>query len=147
MSDVKRYLNQVRYIDQNIRSRQTELDNIRKNIPSASNWKQDMVQESRQSKSFVDKLVKLDEEITEKIDELVEIREKVTKQISQLKTPESEIILRERYINMRYFSDIADLLNTSERQVKRLHGQSLVEFETLFQKEIDEFINKISKCP
>lgn len=140
MSDVKRYLGQVRYIDQRIESKIRELDNLRKNIPSASNWKVDNVQESNRNRSFVDRLVALDGEITNEVDRLVDIRRKISREMSALKTSEAEIILRERYINLRSFSDIANFLCLSERHVKRLHGQALVEFETIYRKEIDKFI-------
>lgn len=144
MSNVRRYLNQVRYIDQNIGSRQQELDNLRTTISSGSDWKQDVVSSSRQAKSFVDKLVKLDSEITAKIDELFELKTVVTNQIDQLELSEHVVILREKYLNQRTFDYIARQLHTSERHVKRLHGDALQDFEDKFKDEIEDFIKS---CP
>lgn len=144
MSNVRRYLNQVRYIDQNIGSRQQELDNLRTTISSGSDWKQDIVSSSRQAKSFADKLVKLDAEITAKIDELFDLKTIVTDQIDQLELSEHVVILREKYLNQRTFDYIARQLHTSERHVKRLHGDALQAFEDKFKDEIEDFIKS---CP
>lgn len=144
MSDVRRYLNQVRYIDQNIGSRQQELENLRTTISSGSDWKQDIVSSSRQAKGFLEKLVKLDEEITTKIDELIDFKARVTDQIDQLELSEHVVILREKYLNQRTFDYIARQLHTSERHVKRLHGDALQAFEDKFKDEIEDFIKS---CP
>ena len=144
MSNVRSYLNRVRYIDQNIGSRQQELDNLRTIISSGSDWKQDIVSSSRQAKSFVDKLVKLDAEITAKIDELFNLKTIVTEQIDQLELSEHVVILREKYLNQRTFDYIARQLHTSERHVKRLHGDALQAFEDKFKDEIEDFIKS---CP
>lgn len=144
MSNARRYLNQVRYIDQNIGSRQQELDNLRTTISSGSDWKQDIVSSSRQAKSFVDKLVKLDAEIAAKIDELFDLKTIVTDQIDQLELSEHVVILREKYLNQRTFDYIARQLHTSERHVKRLHGDALQAFEDKFKDEIEDFIKS---CP
>lgn len=144
MSDVKRYLSQVRYSNQDINSRQKELDDLRMNIPSASNWKSDPVQESHTNRSFVDKLVKLDDEITRKIDRLIDLKRTISHQIDQLETKEHYIVLRERYLNQRSYEYIADVMYTSDRHVRRIHGEALEAFRIKFQKEIEEFIKS---CP
>lgn len=138
-NDARRYLSQVRYIDQNISSRQHELDNLRTNIPSGSDWKQDVVSQTRSQKSFVDRLVQLDEEISQKVDDLVNVKEAITKQIDALELNEHIVILRERYLNQKTFDYIARALHTSERHAKRLHGDALTAFGTQFEKEINEF--------
>ena len=144
MSDVKRYLNQVCHIDQTIKSRQQELNDLRRNIPSASNWQQDVVSRSRENKNFVDRLVKIDEEISQKIDDLIGVKAKISKEIDQMNTYEHFIILRERYLNRKSFEYIASELNMSERHLKRLHGSALKEFSDKFSQEIDEFVKT---CP
>lgn len=144
LSDVKQYLNQVRYSNQDINSRQKELDDLRRNIPSASNWKTDPVQETHTNGSFVDKLVKLDDEISNKIDRLIEAKRTISNQIDQLEVKEHHIVLRERYLNQRSYEYIADVMYTSDRNVKRIHGRALEEFRTKFQQEIDSFIKS---CP
>lgn len=141
MSDAKRYLNQVRYIDQNIGSRQQELDNLRTTISSGSDWKQDIVSSSGQARSFADKLVKLDAEITSRIDELVDLKAKVTEQIDKLEVSDHVVILREKYLNLSTFDSIARKLHLSERHVKRLHGDALQAFGEKFKDEIKAFID------
>ena len=85
-------------------------------------------------------MVKLDEEITTKIDELIDFKARVTEQIDQLEISDHVVILREKYLNQRTFDYIARKLHTSERHVKRLHGDALQAFEEKFRGEIEAFI-------
>ena len=144
MSDVQRYLNQISYIDQNINSRRQELDNLRKNIPSASDWQQDIVTSSRENRSFVDQLVKIDEDIIKKIEQLIHLKDKISSELDELEVPEHTIILRDRYMNKKTFERISLEMYISERHTKRIHGNALKEFEEKFSAEIEDFIKR---CP
>ena len=132
MQQVKEYLAQARYLDADINSRQQELDMTRKNLTSlqGQELKQDVVQSSRAG-HYDDKfslLFEISETITEKIDELVKLKQDISRRIDKLDDRVYVIILRERYINMLEFHQIANRLNQSERHITRMHGQALVDF-------------------
>ena len=129
----KEYLSKAYYLDKDIDSRQRELDLMRKNLTSVktTQMQQDIVQSSNSHHydERYSKLIELDEDITQKIDELVQFKTKITKEIDRVADKLNMIILRERYINMLEWHEIANLLDQSERHVTRLHGYALEDFE------------------
>lgn len=129
----KEYLSRAYYLDKDIDSRQRELDLMRKNLTSVktTQMQQDIVQSSNSHHydERYSKLIELDEDITKKIDELVQFKTKITKEIDRVTDKLNMIILRERYINMLEWHEIANLLDQSERHVTRLHGYALEDFE------------------
>ena len=132
MRQVKEYLLQARYLDADINSRQRELDMTRNNLTSlqGQELKQDVVQSSRAG-HYDDKfnlLFEIDDAITDKIDKLVRLKQDISDRIDKVDDRIYTIILRERYINMLEFHQIANRLNQSERHVTRMHGQALIDF-------------------
>ena len=132
MQRVKEYLAQARYLDADINSRQQELDMTRKSLTSlqGQDLKQDVVQSSRTG-HYDDKfnlLFEISEKINGKIDELVELKQDISRRIDKLDDRVHVIILRDRYINMFEFHQIANRLNQSERHITRMHGQALIDF-------------------
>ena len=132
MRQVKEYLLQARYLDADINSRQRELDMTRNNLTSlqGQELKQDVVQSSRAG-HYDDKfnlLFEIDDAITDKIDKLVRLKQDISDRIDKVDDRIHVIILRERYINMLEFHQIANKLNQSERHVTRMHGQALIDF-------------------
>ena len=130
MNKSKNYLMQLWYIDKDIQSRITERDNILTTQISGIDYSRDNVQETEKVyDNRYTKYIELGEEIDKKIDELVDLKSKVTKQIDKLEDKLSMIILRERYINMRNWSEIAVILNKKDvRQVHYLHKVALNQF-------------------
>src|SRR5699024_11910040 len=111
VQQVKEYLEQASYLDADINSRQQELDMTRKNLTSlqGQELKQDVVQSSREG-HYDDKfslLFEISETINSKIDELVELKQDISRRIDKLDDRVYVIILRERYINMLEFHQIA----------------------------------------
>lgn len=132
MQQVKEYLAQARYLDADINSRQRELDMTRNNLTNlqGQELKHDIVQSSRAG-HYDDKfnlLFEIDETITDKIDKLVRLKQDISDRIDKVDDRIYTIILRERYINMLEFHQIANKLNQSERHVTRMHGQALIDF-------------------
>lgn len=134
----KEYLSKAIYLDKDIDSRQRELELMRKNLTSVRTpqMQTDMVQSSRKGHydDRFNKLIELDEQITAKIDDLVEFKAKITKEIDRVPDKLLMVILRERYINMLEWHEIANHLGQSERHVKRLHGEALQEFQKSNEK-------------
>lgn len=128
----KDYLSKIRHIDSDIRSRQSELDQLRQTIVlKTSTIKGEVIQETRQG-AFDERYMKMieqAEEIDAKIDELVEEKIKVSNQIDLLDDRVSRIILREKYINLKTFEEIAKILDYELSWIHRLHGKALKEFK------------------
>ena len=112
----KEYLSKIKHIDSDIRSRQNELDQLRQTIAlKTSTIKAEVIQETRQG-AFDERYMKLieqAEEINVKIDELVDEKIKVSNSIDLLDDRVSRIILREKYINLKSFEEIAKVLGLS----------------------------------
>ena len=128
----KDYLNQIRYINQEIQSRTEERNHLRSAVMiKTSSFQTDKVQTSG-APHFDDKYMKFieaSEEINNKIDKLIELKMTVSNQIDLLDKPEHRILLRLRYIDLKNFEEIAVKMNYDIRQVTRLHGNALQEFE------------------
>lgn len=131
-TDPKVYLNQIRYIDNDIKSRQEEISRLRASIDiKASTIKQDIVQESHTGRYddrymlLVDKVTEMDE----KVKSLVDMKIRVSNQIDLIDERLSRIILREKYLNLKTFEQIADGLEYDLRHIYKLHGQALVHFK------------------
>ena len=132
MQDPKEYLNQIRYTNQEIQSRVEERNELRQAVMiKTSSFQTDKVQESGTT-NFDDKYMKfieVSEDINEQVDELFNLRLRVSNEIDRLEKPEHRILLRMRYINLKTFEEIAVKMNYDIRQVTRLHGNALQEFE------------------
>jgi hypothetical protein len=82
----------------------------------------------------VDKILKMESKIDNLIDEYVDKKNLI---ISQIDSMENEIyyqILFARYIEKKTFEKIADEMSYSWRQIIRLHGVALQEFEKKYGK-------------
>lgn len=125
----KEYLSQIRYIDNDIRSRQEEVERLQSMLTvNTSSIKEDKVQESRQG-YYDDRYMaylKEKEKINSLIDELVNLKVKITNEIDLLEDRRYRVILREYYLNMRSFPNIAYSMNYDLRHVHRLHGEALL---------------------
>ena len=138
MQNAKEYLSQIRYINQDIKSRVDERNQLRQSLMiKTSSFKKDKVQESGTT-NFDDKYMKfieVSESINSKIDDLVDLKMRVSNEIDLLDKPEHRIILRLRYVNLNTFEEVAVKTDYDIRQVHRLHGNALQDFE-----------KRVSKC-
>lgn len=129
--DVKEYLNQIKYTNQEIQSRIDEKNQLRSAVSlKTSSFQTDKVQETG-TLHFDDKYMKYIEvadEINEKIDELVDLKLSISNEIDRLDKSEHRILLRLRYINLRPFENIAVAMQYDIRQVHRIHGNALKAF-------------------
>jgi len=128
----KDYLNQIRYVNQEIASRIEERNDLRQSVAlKTSSFQDDKVQTSG-TLHFDDKYMKFveaSEEINAKIDELFDLRMQISNEIDRLDKPEHRIILRLRYINLHTFEEVAVKMQYDIRQIHRLHGNALQEFD------------------
>ena len=128
----KEYLNQIRHIDMDITSRQEEAVRLRSAITiKTSTLKESVIQESHGG-SYDDKYMMLigkSEEINEKVDELVDTKIKVSNEIDMIDDRLYRIILREKYLNLKTFEQIAELTKYDVRYIHKLHGKALNQFK------------------
>lgn len=131
MHDVKEYLNQIRFINQEIQSRVDERNELKEAITIKSpNIKADKVQESG-NLNYDDKYMKFieaSEVINEKIDEMINLKMHISNEIDKLDKPEHRLILRLRYINLKTYEEISVAMCYDIRQIHRMHGSALQEF-------------------
>ena len=131
MYDVKDYLNQIRFINQEIQSRIEERNELREAVAIKSpKITADKVQESG-NLNYDDKYMKFieaSEVINEKIDEMINLKMQISNEIDRLEKPEHRLILRLRYINLKSYEEISVAMCYDIRQIHRMHGSALQEF-------------------
>lgn len=135
--DVKEYLNQIKYTNQEIQSRIDEKNQLRSAVSlKTSSFNENKVQETG-TLHFDDKYMKYIEvadEINEKIDELVDLKLSISNDIDRLDKSEYRILLRLRYINLHSFENIAVTMQYDIRQIHRMHGNALQAFSECVTK-------------
>ena len=130
MSETKEYLNQIRYINQDIGSLKEELKNMNASFLGSQQLKPDKVQTSARE-SYDEGLVayvELKNNIDKKIADLIQLNMKIGNEINQLSDHNQRYVLRERYILNKSWKDIAFSLNYTERHIHRIHGKALNSF-------------------
>ena len=93
---------------------------------------------SRKTENLAIKLAEAAEVYIKAEEEAQAIKEQVEDTINSLPPGMSGVVLYERYINLSKWEDIAKLLHYSLRGILKIHGQALIEVDTLIQKEKDK---------
>lgn len=136
--DTKQYLGQISRLDRMIKNKMTELSQYKDLIYGLSG----VVNEERVQKSpdfdkmtgKVAKVLKIESKIDELIDEYVDKKNLIISQIDSIENETYYEILFARYIEKKTFEKIADEMMYSWRQIIRLHGKALQEFEKIYGK-------------
>ena len=131
--DTKTYLQQISRLDRMINNKLSEISQLRELAMSVSAVKnEERVQNTPNFDKIGTSYCKI-EEMEEKLDKLIdEYVDKKNLIISQIDGIENETyyeILFARYIEKKTFEKIADEMTYSFRNVTRLHGRALQEFE------------------
>ena len=131
--DTKTYLQQISRLDRMINNKLSEISQLRELAMSVSSVKnEERVQNTPNFDKIGTAYCKI-EEMEEKLDKLIdEYVDKKNLIISQIDGIENETyyeILFARYIEKKTFEKIADEMTYSFRNVTRLHGRALQEFE------------------
>lgn len=129
----KSYLNQIRIIDQDIQSRIEEKQRLYATLIGSPSITHDVVQSSKTDaydERYM-KIIEAGEEIDKRIDKLVDKKIEASQKVDKLGESDSMsmLILRERYINLKSWEEIAEQMSYSIRHVNRLHGEALNKFE------------------
>lgn len=134
--DTKQYLNQISRYDLMIKNKMSELSQYKELMYgiSAINY-DERVQTSPDFDKMsgkIDKVLKMEGKIVKLIESYVDKKDLI---ISQIDTMENETyyrILFARYIENKTFEDIASEMKYSWRQIIRIHGRALQEFEKTY---------------
>ena len=85
--------------------------------------------------STVAKIVDLEGDTDKLVNEFTDKRNHIIQQIDNMSNTDYYNILSLRYVNGNTFEEISKLTTWSIRQVFKLHGKALLEFERLYGKE------------
>ena len=129
----KEYLGQISRLNRMINNKLTEIAQLKDMAASISAPQNgDRVQTTPNFDKIGTKYAKIDEmerKIDGMVDELVDKKEKIIQQIDSMEDENTYNILFERYIEKKTFEVIATEMKYSWRQVVRLHGTALKQFE------------------
>lgn len=146
--DTKSYLNQISLLDRKINNKLSELSQLKDLACSLS-----AVENKERVKSSPDfdligkKYAKIDElerTINNLVDEFVDKKAKIISQIDGIEQECYYQVLFARYIEKKTFEKIADEMNYSFRNITRIHGKALREFE---KKYGQEYLWCVLECP
>ena len=131
--DTKTYLQQISRLDRMINNKLSEISQLRELAMSVSAVKNE---ERVQNTPNFDKIgtayckiEEMEEKLDKLIDEYVDKKNLIISQIDKIENETYYEILFARYIEKKTFEKIADEMTYSFRNVTRLHGRALQEFE------------------
>lgn len=129
----KEYLGQISRLNRMINNKLTEIAQLKDMAVSISAPQSgERVQTTPNFDKIGTKYAKIDEmerKIDGMVDELVDKKEKIIQQIDSMEDENTYNILFARYIEKKTFEVIATEMKYSWRQVIRLHGTALKQFE------------------
>lgn len=129
----KEYLGQISRLNRMINNKLTEIAQLKDMAASISAPQNgERVQTTPNFDKIGTKYAKIDEmerKIDGMVDELVDKKEKIIQQIDSMEDENTYNILFARYIEKKTFEVIATEMKYSWRQVVRLHGTALKQFE------------------
>lgn len=129
----KEYLGQISRLNRMINNKITEIAQLKDMAVSISAPQSgERVQTTPNFDKIGTKYAKIDEmerKIDGMVDELVDKKEKIIQQIDSMEDENTYNILFARYIEKKTFEVIATEMKYSWRQVVRLHGTALKQFE------------------
>ena len=130
----KEYLRSIKYLDNSINAKLTELDRLRHNAESIRgvSYDGDKVQGGiSDSMKIVDKIIELDNVINAEIDRLVNLKADAHIKIEKVCNEKFISLLTDIYINGFTLEQVAERMGKSYVTVCEWHGQAL----NIFRKE------------
>lgn len=134
----KQYLSQISVYDKRINTKLSEIFKLRTLLQSITVCsKEDVVQTSGSKDKLGDsiaKIVDLENEINDLVDEMVGTRKFIIEQIENMENYNENNVLYLKYVLGMSFEEVAESMNYSVRQVIRIHGYALSNFEKKYGK-------------
>lgn len=133
------YLRQIERLDRMIQNKLCEINQLKCMAVSITVAPKEVNVQASSDKdrlgNTVSKLVDLEKETDELVDKYIMKRKKIIGQIDDMKDTNMYHVLSERYIARKDLSTIAVEMGYSFRQVCRIHGNALNEFERKYGNE------------
>lgn len=130
----KEYLRSIKYLDNAINAKQSELDRLRHNAESIRgvSYDGDKVQGGTiDNMKIVDKIIDLNNVINAEIDRLVDLKAEAHGKIEKVCNDKFISLLTDIYINGYTLEQVAERMNKSYVTICEWHGQAL----NIFRKE------------
>lgn len=125
----KEYLKSICYLDNEINSKQAELDKLKhdaKNLNGITyNTDKVQVSSTNNSMQIIDKIVDLENTINEEIDRLIDLKADAHKKIAKVYNPRFITLLTDKYISGFTLEEIAEHMEVTQKTICRWHGQAL----------------------
>lgn len=130
----KEYLRSIKYLDNSINAKLTELDRLRHNAESIRgvSYDGDKVQGGiSDSMKIVDKIIELDNVINAEIDRLVDLKADAHTKIEKVCNEKFISLLTDIYVNGYTLEQVAERMEKSYETIRGWHGEAL----QIFRKE------------
>lgn len=135
----KEYLSQIERLDRMIQNKLSEISQLKHIATSITIAPKEVnVQVSNDKDKMgnaVTKLIDLEKETDKLVDDYIDKRKRIIEQIDSIHDTNMYHVLSERYISRKDLSVIAVEMGYSFKQVCRIHGNALSEFERLYGNE------------
>lgn len=134
--DTKTYLQQIERLDRKIQNKFSEIAQLKTMATSITVAQKDVNVQTSSDKdrmgSAVAKIVDLETEANEMICEFIEKRDVIIQQIEKIQDTKMYDILINRYVLKKDLVRISVEMGYSFKQVCRIHGNALKEFEKMY---------------
>lgn len=134
--DTKTYLQQIERLDRKIQNKFSEIAQLKTMATSITVAQKDVNVQTTSDKdrmgSAVAKIVDLEKEANEMICEFIEKRDVIIQQIEKIQNTNMYDILINRYVLKKDLVRISVEMGYSFKQVCRIHGNALKEFEKMY---------------
>lgn len=137
MSVVKQYLEQVWYLEEEIKAIDEQLAHLDSIIGRVTVVMTDMPHSPNKVNSkeiALTDAIDLKKDRAAKMEQLIKLHKEISTLIDEVPTREHRCLLTMRYLNHRSWLFIADKLGVTERHVYRLHKSALKETENVIKK-------------
>lgn len=137
----KEYLNRIRFISAGLRVKEQELQQLESDLYAIRS-----VDTSRERidggipVSMADKVARIRDlqiVINKEWDQLLDLRKEARDQIMQLEDGRFRAVLTERYLNNKRWEQIAMDMNYTYRNIIKIHGKALQQFEIQFKEFLE----------
>lgn len=146
----KQYLSQISRLNKMIANKLTEIYQLKSIASNISVLNEaDKVQTSGSKDrigDMVSEIVDLEKEAKEYIDIYTDLRRKIIVQIDAMPNENYYKVLFAKYIEEKTFEVIAEEMEYSWRQIIRIHGDALAEFERIYGSEFVSFNVILNQC-
>lgn len=135
----KSYLEQIERLDRMIQNKLSEIEQLKHIATSITIAPKELNVQTSPDKDrmggAIAKLIDLENEADKLIEDYIEKRKYIIKQIERLSDTNMYHVLFERYVSRKDLNVVAVDMGYSFKQVCRIHGNALAEFESMYGSE------------